>query len=100
MVKVPLDAYKMDFVFSDVESGEGTYDSRGGYDYHLPIEESAVRSPCLAHFPTAFLEASFVVAPSPPPLQIREPSLYIAHIAVEMAPVAKVRDGRGGRWRR
>ena len=43
VVKVPLDAYKMDFVFSDVESGDGTYDSRGGYDYHLPVEDSAVR---------------------------------------------------------
>ena len=40
---MPLDAYKMDFVFSDVESGDGTYDSRGGYDYHLPVEDSAVR---------------------------------------------------------
>ncbi len=38
---VPHDAYKMDFVFSD---GEGTYDNRGGYDYHLPVEGSPVRS--------------------------------------------------------
>jgi starch synthase len=43
VVKVPLDAFKMDFVFSDVEKGDGTYDSRGGYDYHLPVENSAVR---------------------------------------------------------
>jgi len=61
-VKVPPDAFKMDFVFSDVEGGEGTYDNRGGFDYHLPVEGSLVR----------------------------EPSLYVAHIAVEMAPVAKV----------
>ncbi len=27
-IKVPLDAFKMDFIFSDVESGDGTYDSR------------------------------------------------------------------------
>ena len=40
--KVPKDAYKMDFVFSDVESGNGTYDSRGGFDYHLPVEGSPV----------------------------------------------------------
>lgn len=26
---VPLDAFKMDFVFSDVNGGEGTYDNRG-----------------------------------------------------------------------
>jgi starch synthase len=65
-VKVPADAFKMDFVFSDVESGNGTYDSRGGLDYHLPVEGSAVR----------------------------EPSLYIAHISVEMAPIAKVGDWR------
>jgi len=42
VIKVPLDAYKMDFVFSDVESGDGIYDSRGGYDYHLPVEDSPV----------------------------------------------------------
>jgi starch synthase len=62
VVKAPLDAFKMDFVFSDVEEGDGTYDTRGGYDYHLPVEGSPVK----------------------------EPSLYIAHIAVEMAPIAKV----------
>ncbi|KAG1673855.1 hypothetical protein FOA52_012880 [Chlamydomonas sp. UWO 241] len=61
-VTVPRDAFKMDFVFSDVAEGEGTYDTRGGFDYHLPVSGSAVR----------------------------EPSLYIAHIAVEMAPIAKV----------
>ncbi len=53
---------QMDFVFSDVESGDGTYDTRGGFDYHLPVEGSAVK----------------------------EPSLYVAHISVEMAPIAKV----------
>ncbi len=35
---------------------------RGGYDYHLPVEKSPVK----------------------------EPSLYVCHIAVEMAPIAKV----------
>jgi starch synthase len=27
-ITLPKDAYKMDFVFSDVEQGEGTYDNR------------------------------------------------------------------------
>lgn len=35
---VPKDAVQLDFVFSNVESGEGIYDNRGGFDYHLPIE--------------------------------------------------------------
>lgn len=59
---VPHDAYKMDFVFSDVAGGIGTYDNRGGYDYHLPVEGSPVK----------------------------ENSLYVVHVAVEMAPIAKV----------
>lgn len=63
---MPADAYKMDFVFSDVAGGEGTYDNRGGYDYHLPIEGCPVK----------------------------ETSLYVVHVAVEMAPIAKV-GGRG-----
>jgi Starch/carbohydrate-binding module (family 53) len=42
-ITVPRDAYMMDFVFSDVEEGEGTYDNRGGFDYHLPVEGSVVR---------------------------------------------------------
>lgn len=35
---VPKDAVQLDFVFSNVMSGEGIYDNRGGFDYHLPIE--------------------------------------------------------------
>ena len=62
---VPKDAYKMDFVFADVAGGDGTYDNRGGFDYHLPVEGSPVR----------------------------ESPLYVAHIAVEMAPIAKVGGG-------
>lgn len=62
MVRAPADAFKMDFVFSDVREGDGTYDTRGGYDYHLPVEGSAVR----------------------------EPSLHVVHVSVEMAPIAKV----------
>ncbi|PNH10236.1 Soluble starch synthase 3, chloroplastic/amyloplastic, partial [Tetrabaena socialis] len=61
-VPVPKDAYKMDFVFSDVPGGDGTYDNRGGFDYHLPVEGSPVQ----------------------------EQRLYVCHIAVEMAPIAKV----------
>ena len=60
-VQVPLDAYKMDFVFSDVESGEGTYDNHGGFDYHLPVEGSG----------------------------LTEPALHIVHVALEMAPICK-----------
>ncbi len=39
MVKVPKDAYCMDFVFSNAEEG-GEFDNRGGLDYHLPTEGS------------------------------------------------------------
>ena len=42
-VSVPCTAYSVDFVLSDVPEGEGTYDSRGGLDYHLPVEGSEVR---------------------------------------------------------
>ena len=55
-------SYSLLFSFIPVQGGDGTYDSRGGYDYHLPVEDSAVK----------------------------EPSLYVTHISVEMAPIAKV----------
>ena len=45
-VKVPSDAYKMDFVFANVPGGEGVYDNRGMYDYHLPVEGSPVGCVC------------------------------------------------------
>jgi len=61
--KVPKDAHILDFVFSDVPSGDGTYDNRGGLDYHLPIEGG--------------------IGPKPKPL-------HVVHVAVEMAPIAKV----------
>lgn len=35
---VPKEAVQLDFVFSNVMSGDGLYDNRGGFDYHLPIE--------------------------------------------------------------
>eukprot|EP00252_Welwitschia_mirabilis_P009331 TRINITY_DN21856_c0_g1_i2.p1 TRINITY_DN21856_c0_g1~~TRINITY_DN21856_c0_g1_i2.p1 ORF type:complete len:1127 (+),score=268.55 TRINITY_DN21856_c0_g1_i2:154-3534(+) len=62
-IRVPLDAYMMDFVFS--ESGDehgGCYDNRNGMDYHVPVVGGIVK----------------------------EPPMHIAHIAVEMAPIAKV----------
>uniref|UniRef100_A0A0D9W9R4 starch synthase n=1 Tax=Leersia perrieri TaxID=77586 RepID=A0A0D9W9R4_9ORYZ len=60
-VRVPLDAYMMDFVFSESEEG-GIYDNRNGMDYHIPVSDSVAK----------------------------EPPMHIVHIAVEMAPIAKV----------
>ncbi|KAK6269015.1 hypothetical protein QUC31_013175 [Theobroma cacao] len=60
-VKVPLDAYMMDFVFSEGEDG-GIFDNKGGMDYHIPVFGGIVN----------------------------EPPMHIVHIAVEMAPIAKV----------
>ncbi|KAJ0017433.1 hypothetical protein Pint_09928 [Pistacia integerrima] len=60
-VKVPLDAYMMDFVFSEREDG-GIFDNKNGMDYHIPVSGSVAK----------------------------EPPMHIVHIAVEMAPIAKV----------
>ncbi|KAJ1267644.1 hypothetical protein BS78_07G073200 [Paspalum vaginatum] len=60
-VNVPRDAYMMDFVFSESEEG-GTFDNRNGLDYHIPVFGSIAK----------------------------EPPMHIVHIAVEMAPIAKV----------
>lgn len=60
-VKVPLDAYMMDFVFSETADG-GIFDNKNGMDYHLPVFGGVVE----------------------------EPPMHIVHIAVEMAPIAKV----------
>ncbi|RAL44890.1 hypothetical protein DM860_003649 [Cuscuta australis] len=60
-VKVPLDAYMMDFVFSEKEDG-GVFDNRNNMDYHIPVSGSI----------------------------LKEPPMHIVHIAVEMAPIAKV----------
>ncbi|XP_057986440.1 starch synthase 3, chloroplastic/amyloplastic isoform X2 [Hevea brasiliensis] len=60
-VKVPLDAYMMDFVFSEREDG-GIFDNRDGMDYHVPVFGGIVK----------------------------EPPMHIVHVAVEMAPIAKV----------
>ncbi|CAG9465646.1 unnamed protein product [Pedinophyceae sp. YPF-701] len=61
-IPVPKDAFKIDFVFSEDEGSDCQFDNRGGYDYHLPVEGSV----------------------------LQEPGLHVTHIAVEMAPVAKV----------
>ncbi|CAI7814296.1 unnamed protein product [Closterium sp. NIES-54] len=62
-VPVPQDAYILDLVFMDSsDPSTATYDNRGGLDYHVPVAGSTVR----------------------------EPPLYIVHVALEMAPVAKV----------
>ncbi|XP_020109213.1 starch synthase 3, chloroplastic/amyloplastic isoform X2 [Ananas comosus] len=60
-VKVPMDAYMMDFVFSEREDG-GIYDNRNGMDYHIPVSGGIVK----------------------------EPPMHIVHVSVEMAPIAKV----------
>ncbi|CAL4997198.1 unnamed protein product [Urochloa decumbens] len=60
-VNVPQDAYIMDFVFSESEEG-GIFDNRNGLDYHIPVFGSTAK----------------------------EPPMHIVHIAVEMAPIAKV----------
>ncbi|XP_056159768.1 starch synthase 3, chloroplastic/amyloplastic isoform X2 [Syzygium oleosum] len=60
-VKIPLDAYMMDFVFSEREDG-GIFDNKNGTDYHIPVFGGL----------------------------IKEPPKHIVHIAVEMAPIAKV----------
>lgn len=62
VIDIPADAYSVDFVFADVPSGDGTYDNRGGLDYHLPTTGSTSK----------------------------ESPMYVCHISVEMAPVAKV----------
>ncbi|XP_019174432.1 PREDICTED: starch synthase 3, chloroplastic/amyloplastic isoform X2 [Ipomoea nil] len=60
-VKVPLDAYVMDFVFSGNENG-GIFDNKNNMDYHIPVSGAIAK----------------------------EPPMHIVHIAVEMAPIAKV----------
>ncbi|KAF8031437.1 hypothetical protein BT93_D0599 [Corymbia citriodora subsp. variegata] len=60
-VEIPLDAYMIDFVFSEREDG-GIFDNKFGMDYHIPVFGGL----------------------------IREPPMHIVHIAVEMAPIAKV----------
>ncbi|TQD93339.1 hypothetical protein C1H46_021008 [Malus baccata] len=41
-VSVPLDAYMMDFVFSETEDG-GLFDNKNGMDYHIPVFGGVVK---------------------------------------------------------
>ncbi|PQQ03616.1 starch synthase 3 chloroplastic/amyloplastic isoform X2 [Prunus yedoensis var. nudiflora] len=61
-VKIPLDAYVMDFVFSEKEDDEGLFDNKNGMDYHIPVFGGV----------------------------LKESPMHIVHISVEMAPIAKV----------
>lgn len=57
---VPLDAYVMDFVFSESEEG-GLFDNKNEMDYHIPVFGGVSK----------------------------ESPMHIVHITVEMAPIAK-----------
>ncbi|KAG6754574.1 hypothetical protein POTOM_040363 [Populus tomentosa] len=59
-VKIPLDAYMMDFVFFEKEDGEVFY-NREGMDYHIPVSGGIAK----------------------------EPSMHIVHIAFKIAPIAR-----------
>jgi glycogen synthase len=61
-LEVPMDAWCMDFVFSDSPAEAARYDNKKGLDYHLPVTGSSSK----------------------------EPPMHIMHVAVEMAPIAKV----------
>jgi hypothetical protein len=60
--KVPRDAHTLDLVFADAPGAGGFRDDNGGLDYHIPVTGGA--------------------GPAP--------TLKVVHIAVEMAPIAKV----------
>ena len=63
-LQIPADAHVCDFVFTDdARTMEGRYDSRDGLDYHKSIAGASGGD---------------------------KPSLRVVHIAVEMAPIAKV----------
>jgi len=59
---VPNDSWMADFVFSSGIGQGAQYDNRGGRDYHLPVTGG----------------------------DAKKPPLHVVHIAVEMAPIAKV----------
>ena len=63
-LQIPADAHVCDFVFTDdARTMEGRYDSRDGLDYHKSIAGASGGD---------------------------KPSLRVVHVAVEMAPIAKV----------
>ena len=59
---VPDDAWMADFVFSSGVGEAAQYDNKSGRDYHIPTRGGTAK----------------------------KPSLHIVHVAVEMAPIAKV----------
>ncbi|KAK9804683.1 hypothetical protein WJX73_010729 [Symbiochloris irregularis] len=61
-LQVPQDAWQLDMVFSDSLNEAAFYDTNNGLDYHVPVMGGSVQ----------------------------RPPLRVAHVAVEMAPVAKV----------
>lgn len=68
---MPEDAWVMDFVLSDAPDGGAFFDNNNGMDYHIDVTGSSV-------------------TPTP---------LSVVHVAVEMAPIAKVSSlllGGGG----
>jgi starch synthase len=67
-IDVPPDAHALDLVFRDAAGAAGFVDDNGGLDYHVPVEGAA--------------------GPAP--------ALRVVHVAVEMAPIAKVCVQRGG----
>jgi starch synthase len=61
--QVPEDAWSLDAVFSDTgDLHGGFFDNNAGVDYHVPVREAAAGAP----------------------------PLRVAHVSVEMAPIAKV----------
>ena len=63
---MPQEAWCLDLVFSDSANDAAFFDSNNGLDYHVPVVGGSQT----------------------------KPPLRIAHVAVEMAPVAKVSDAR------
>lgn len=68
-VMVPLDAYVMDFVFSESEEG-GVFDNKNDMDYHIPVFGGV----------------------------LKESPMHIVHITVEMAPIAKASQQINYAW--
>lgn len=59
---VPKDAVQLDFVFSNVPGGDGIYDNRGGFDYHLPIKVgNLIQSSSLTNHGSVFTVGAFTI---------------------------------------
>lgn len=61
-MQVPQEAWELDLVFSDSAKEAAFYDNNNGLDYHVPVVGGSQK----------------------------KPKLHVCHVAVEMAPVAKV----------